>query len=58
MNIYDIQVTADSGETYKLDRYKGKTMLIVNTATKCGLVGQFEDLEELYKSMQIVTLLY
>lgn len=49
MNIYDIKVTADSGETYKLDRYKGKTMLIVNTATKCGLVGQFEDLEELYK---------
>lgn len=49
MNIYDIQVTADSGETYTLDRYKGKAMLIVNTATKCGLVGQFEDLEKLYQ---------
>ena len=49
MSIYDIKVTADNGEMYTLDRYKGKTMLIVNTATKCGLVGQFEELEELYK---------
>lgn len=49
MSIYDIKVTADSGEMYTLDRYKGKTLLIVNTATKCGLVGQFEELEELYK---------
>ena len=49
MSIYDIKVTADNGEMYSLDRYKGKTMLIVNTATKCGLVGQFEELEELYK---------
>lgn len=49
MNIYDIKVTADTGETYTLDRYKGKAMLIVNTATKCGLVGQFEDLEKLYQ---------
>ena len=49
MSIYEIKVTADNGETYTLDRYKGKTMLIVNTATKCGLVGQFEELEELYQ---------
>ena len=49
MSIYEIKVTADNGETYALDRYKGKTMLIVNTATKCGLVGQFEELEELYQ---------
>lgn len=49
MSIYEIKVTADNGEMYTLDRYKGKTMLIVNTATKCGLVGQFEELEELYQ---------
>ena len=34
MSIYDIRVTTDLGETYTLDRYKGKVMLIVNTATK------------------------
>ncbi|MFF5995378.1 glutathione peroxidase [Lysinibacillus sp. KU-BSD001] len=49
MSIYNIEVTTDTGETYTLERYKGKTMLIVNTATKCGLVGQFEGLEALYK---------
>ncbi len=49
MSIYDIEVTSDLGETYKLERYKGKVMLIVNTATKCGLVGQFNDLQSLYE---------
>lgn len=49
MNIYDIEVTLENGETYTLDKYKGKTLLIVNTATKCGLAPQFEELEELYE---------
>lgn len=49
MNIYDIEVVLDNGEKYKLDRYKGKTMLIVNTATKCGLTGQFDDLQKLHE---------
>lgn len=49
MNIYDIEVTLENGETYKMDKYKGKTMLIVNTATKCGLAPQFEDLQKLYE---------
>lgn len=48
MNIYDISVTMENGETYQLDRYKGKTLLIVNTATKCGLAPQFDDLQKLY----------
>lgn len=48
MNIYDISVTMENGEAYQLDRYKGKTLLIVNTATKCGLAPQFDDLQKLY----------
>lgn len=49
MGIYDISVTAENGESYQLDRYKGKTMLIVNTATKCGLAPQFDELQALYE---------
>ena len=52
MSIYNIEVTDANGESYKLDRYKGQPMLIVNTATKCGLVGQFDELEALYKKYQ------
>lgn len=48
MEIYNIEVTLENGESYTLDQYKGKTMLIVNTATKCGLAIQFEALQELY----------
>ena len=49
MNIYDIEVALENGDRYTLDKYKGMTMLIVNTATKCGLAPQFEELEELYE---------
>lgn len=52
MNIYEIEVTLENGETYTLDRYKGKPLLIVNTATKCGLAGQFEELQELYETYE------
>lgn len=48
MTIYDLSVTLENGETYQLDRYKEKTLLIVNTATKCGLAPQFDDLQKLY----------
>lgn len=49
MSIYDIEVALENGETYKLDRYDGKTLLIVNTATKCGLATQFDELQKLYE---------
>ncbi|EOH88927.1 glutathione peroxidase [Enterococcus villorum] len=52
MNIYDFTVTLENGTTYSLDKYKGHPMIIVNTATKCGLAPQFEQLEELYERYQ------
>lgn len=48
MNLYDIEVALETGETYTLDRYQGKIMLIVNTATKCGLATQFDELQVIY----------
>ena len=48
MSIYDIKVKKSDGQEYELNEYKGKPMLIVNTATKCGLSGQFDGLEKIY----------
>ena len=47
--IYDFTVKNDKGEDVSLSKYKGKVLLIVNTATKCGFTKQYDGLEELYK---------
>ena len=49
MSIYDIAVKNYDGSTYLLKRYKGKVLIIVNTATNCTLNDQFNKLEMLYK---------
>ena len=48
-SIYDFKVTGLDGKDIDLSAYKGKKILIVNTASKCGLTPQFEGLEALYK---------
>jgi glutathione peroxidase len=48
-NIYDFEVTTINGKASKLNKYKGKVLLVVNTASKCGLTPQFKGLESLYK---------
>lgn len=48
-SIYDFSVKNNKGETVSLSQYQGKVLLIVNTATKCGLTPQYEALEALYQ---------
>ncbi len=48
MAIYDYEVKNYKGEKVNLAEYKGKVLLIVNTATKCGFTPQYDELEELY----------
>ncbi|MBU3072126.1 glutathione peroxidase [Clostridium estertheticum] len=48
MNFYDFSAKEMDGQDIKMEEYKGKVVLVVNTASKCGLTPQFEGLEKLY----------
>ena len=52
MNIYDYKATDIRGNERSLSEFKGKSLLIVNTASKCGLTPQYKDLQELYEKYQ------
>ena len=49
MSIYDYKVKNRNGEEISISDYKGKVLIIVNTATGCGFTPQYEGLEKLYK---------
>lgn len=52
MTIYDFKVPSLDGKSIDFSKYKGKKVLIVNTASKCGYTPQYAELEELYKNYQ------
>src|SRR6478735_12524443 len=49
MSIYDQKINTLEGEPADLSEYKGKALLMVNVASKCGLTPQYEGLEKLHE---------
>ncbi|MBR6431081.1 MAG: glutathione peroxidase [Oscillospiraceae bacterium] len=52
MNVYDFTVKAQDGSDVALADYKGKVLLIVNTATGCGFTPQYDELQDIYEAFQ------
>ena len=47
--LYEIEIESITGETISLNKYKGKTILLVNVASNCGFTKQYDDLQKLWE---------
>ncbi|WP_407704733.1 glutathione peroxidase [Tenacibaculum tangerinum] len=47
-SLFDVKISSINGESLDLSQFKGKKILFVNVASKCGFTGQYEGLQELY----------
>jgi glutathione peroxidase len=52
MDFYSFEAEQLNGKKVKMEEYKGKTVVVVNTASKCGLTPQYEGLEKLSPCLQ------
>lgn len=52
MNIYDFEVRTVEGKKISLEEYKGKVLLILNSATQCGFTPQYSKLQDLYEKYE------
>lgn len=52
MSIYDFKLEDNRGRIVALEEFRGKVLLIVNTATRCGFTPQYRALEELYQAFR------
>lgn len=51
-SFYDLKIKSSSGELVDLSTYKGKNVLLINIASKCGYAEQYDELEELYQEKE------
>jgi glutathione peroxidase len=52
ISFYSLKATANNGEEIDFDEFKGKKVLLVNTASDCGYTGQYDDLQKLYSKFK------